>query len=209
MSRRKLEPGERVVLASHNAGKLEEIRARLARHDIALLSTTEFSIDEPEENGTTFATNAMIKADNAMKKSGLPALADDSGLEVAGLNGEPGIHSARWAGAARDFAMAMRMVIARLEDRFGSFDRADKRAAFVATLCLAWPDGHREFFEGRVDGTLIATPRGTGGFGYDPIFVPDGETRTFAEMNRNEKAALSHRTRALHQLITECVTIPA
>ena len=140
--------------------------------------------------------------------SGLPALADDSGLEAHGLGGAPGVRSARWAGPERDFARAMARVRDELSLRFGAFARADRSAAFVAALCLAWPDGHEELAEGRVEGELVDPPRGAGGFGYDPMFVPAGERRTFGEMGPADKQKLSHRARALRRLIAMCFEQP-
>ena len=152
----------------------------------------------------TFADNARLKAHAAAQASGLPALADDSGLEVRGLGGAPGVHSARWAGPERDFGRAMARVRDELISRFGSFERADRSAAFVAVLCLAWPDGDEELAEGRVEGELVDPPRGAGGFGYDPMFVPEGQGRTFGEMPAAEKQERSHRARALRRLLAMC-----
>ena len=175
MARRFTEP--RLVLASHNPGKLAELQALLAPHGVAITSSRELGLPEPSETGLTFAANARLKARAAAQASGLPALADDSGLEAHGLGGAPGVHSARWAGPERDFAKAMARVRDELGRRFGGFERADRSAAFVAVLCLAWPDGHEELAEGRVAGELVDPPRGSGGFGYDPMFAPEGETR--------------------------------
>jgi XTP/dITP diphosphohydrolase len=193
-----------LVLASHNPGKLAELQALLARRDVAITSSRELGLPEPEESGATFADNARLKAHAAAQASGLPALADDSGLEAYGLGGAPGVHSARWAGPERDFAKAMARVRDELSRRFGAFERADRSAAFVAVLCLAWPDGHQELAEGRVAGELVDPPRGAGGFGYDPMFVPAGESRTFGEMAPAEKQRLSHRARALRRLLALC-----
>jgi XTP/dITP diphosphohydrolase len=194
----------RLVLASHNPGKLAELRALLAPHGVAIASSRELGLPEPAETGLTFADNARLKAQAAAQASGLPALADDSGLDVHGLGGAPGVHSARWAGPERDFAKAMARVRDELSLRFSDFARADRSAAFVAVLCLAWPDGHEELAEGRVEGKLVDPPRGSGGFGYDPMFVPEGESRTFGEMAPADKQRLSHRARALRRLLAMC-----
>jgi XTP/dITP diphosphohydrolase len=193
--------GPRLVLASHNPGKLAELRALLAPHGVEITSSRELGLREPVETGLTFTENARLKAHAAAQASGWPALADDSGLEVRALRGAPGVHSARWAGPERDFAKAMARVRDELTRRFGSFAGGDRSAAFVAVLCLAWPDRHEELAEGRVEGELVDPPRGSGGFGYDPMFVPDGEARTFAEMAPADKQRLSHRARALRQLL--------
>jgi XTP/dITP diphosphohydrolase len=198
----------RLVLASHNPGKLAELEALLLPHDVALVSSRELGLAEPDETGLTFADNARLKAHAATQASGLPALADDSGLEVRGLGGAPGVRSARWAGPERDFEKAMARVRDALIRRFGDFARADRRAAFVAVLCLAWPDGHEELAEGRVEGTLVDPPRGAGGFGYDPMFAPEGRSRTFGEMSPADKQELSHRARALRRLVTMCFERP-
>jgi XTP/dITP diphosphohydrolase len=202
LARRFTEP--RLVLASHNPGKLAELQALLAPHGVAITSSRELGLPEPSETGLTFAANARLKAQAAAQASGLPALADDSGLEAHGLGGAPGVHSARWAGPERDFAKAMARVRDELGRRFGGFERADRSAAFVAVLCLAWPDGHEELAEGRVAGELVDPPRGSGGFGYDPMFAPEGETRTFGEMAPADKQRLSHRARALRRLLAMC-----
>ncbi len=193
--------GARLVLASHNPGKLREFRGLLRPLEVVLVSAGALGLEEPEESGASFAANARIKALAAARASGLAALADDSGLTVAGLGGAPGIHSARWAGPGRDFAVAMRRIHDELEARFGRFERADRRAAFVCVLALAWPDGTVATFEGRVEGELVWPPRGEGGFGYDPMFAPAGEVRTFAEMSPAEKARHSHRARAVAALL--------
>ena len=202
MARRFTEP--RLVLASHNPGKLAELQALLAPHGVAITSSRELGLPEPSETGLTFAANARLKAQAAAQASGLPALADDSGLEAHGLGGAPGVHSARWAGPERDFAKAMARVRDELGRRFGGFERADRSAAFVAVLCLAWPAGHEELAEGRVAGELVDPPRGSGGFGYDPMFAPEGETRTFGEMAPADKQRLSHRARATRRLLALC-----
>lgn len=202
MARRFTEP--RLLLASHNPGKLAELRTLLAPYGAAITSSRELGLPEPAETGRTFADNARLKAHAAAQASGLPALADDSGLEVRGLDGAPGVHSARWAGPERDFGKAMARVRDELSRRFGSFERADRSATFVAVLCLAWPDGHEELAEGRVEGELVDPPRGAGGFGYDPMFVPEGLDRTFAEMPAAAKQERSHRGRALRRLVAMC-----
>jgi XTP/dITP diphosphohydrolase len=196
--------GDRLVLATHNAGKLAELAELLRPRGVTIVTAGALGLAEPAETGATFAENAALKARAAAAASGLPALADDSGLVVHALGGLPGVRSARWAGPGRDFASAIRLVLDALERRYGSFEAADPRASFVALLCLAWPDGHAELFEGRVDGRLVAEPRGEHGFGYDPIFVPTGETRTFAEMPAAEKHGLSHRARAVRALLAGC-----
>lgn len=196
--------GDRLVLATHNAGKLAEMVALMAPLGITVLSSGDLNLPEPVEDGTTFEANAALKALAATKASGLPALADDSGLEVQGLDGQPGLFSARWAGPARDFNLAMARVRDELVERFGSFEQANKHARFVAQLCLAWPDGHHEFALGEVWGDLVDPPRGTGGFGYDPMFQPEGMSTTFGEMSPDEKRALSHRARAMDRLLAQC-----
>ena len=196
--------GARLVLASHNRGKLGELDALLAPLGIELVASGALGLPEPVEDGPSFAANARIKAHAAAAASGLPALADDSGLVVQGLDGRPGVHSARWAGPGKDFLPAMARVRDELAQRFGSFEAADRAAAFVAVLCLAWPDGHDELALGRVEGQLVDPPRGAGGFGYDPMFRPDGHEQTFAEMAAADKQALSHRGRALRRLLADC-----
>jgi XTP/dITP diphosphohydrolase len=194
---RKLAPG-RLVIASHNAGKVREIEALLGPYGIEPVSAAALGLPEPDETGTTFVANAELKALQAADLSGLPALADDSGLCVDALGGDPGIFSARWAGEARDFGLAMRLVEQNLIDRGPN---APRDAHFICVLALAWPDGHVEWFEGRVDGTLVYPPRGSHGFGYDPMFVPIGGDRTFGEMDPGAKHAMSHRARAFQQLV--------
>jgi XTP/dITP diphosphohydrolase len=202
VARRFVEP--RLVLASHNLGKLAELRELLAGEPVEVIPAAALGLAEPVENGRTFAANARIKAHAAAAAAGLPALADDSGLTVAGLGGRPGVQSARWAGPERDFDRAMARIRDALAARYGSFAAADRRAAFVAAICLAWPDGDQELARGRVAGELVYPPRGQGGFGYDPMFRPTGSDRTFAELPRASKQALSHRGRALRQLIERC-----
>jgi XTP/dITP diphosphohydrolase len=191
---RRLERGSRLVLASHNRGKLREIADLVAPYGIDMISVADLGLPEPEETEPDFAGNARLKAHTAAIAAGLPALADDSGFCVAALEGAPGVHSARWAGPGKDFAKAM----ARIQDLRGA--NPDARAWFVCVLCVAWPDGHSASFLGRVDGTLAWPPRGTHGFGYDPIFIPLGGTETFGEMEPAAKHAVSHRARAMAQV---------
>ena len=198
----------KIVIATHNPGKLAELRDLLASFGIEAVSAAELKLPEPDETGSTFAENARIKARAAVQTTGLPAFADDSGLAVEALNGEPGIRSARWAGADKDFGRAMQMI----EDKLHDLKTTNRRAQFVAALCLAWPDGHLEAFEGRVSGALVWPPRGEQGFGYDPMFLPDGFDRTFGEMSADEKhglpprgKGLSHRARAFMQLARACL----
>lgn len=194
---RKLTPGK-LVIASHNAGKVREIRELLGPYGIEPVSAAELDLPEPEETGTTFVANAELKALQAADLSGLPALADDSGLCVEALNNDPGIFSARWAGESKDFGVAMQ----RVEDKLSELPPGTSRDAhFVCALALAWPDGHVEWFEGRVDGTLVWPPRGTQGFGYDPVFLPAGREETFGEMAPAAKHAMSHRADAFRQLV--------
>ena len=195
---RKLLPGQRLVLASHNKGKLREIEALLRPLGIEVVSAEAFGLPEPEEDAPDFAGNARIKAIAAATASGLPALSDDSGFCVAALDGAPGVFSARWAGSEKDFAAAM----ATVNERIGA--NPDRRAWFIAALCLAWPDGHTETFLGRIDGTVVWPPCGDKGFGYDPMFVPGGAQQTFAEMDPDAKHAISHRARAFAQVLTAC-----
>src|SRR5215475_12889362 len=202
----------KLVIATHNPGKLAEMRDLLAPYRIEAVSAGELGLAEPEETGKTFAANARIKAEAAAKASGIAAFADDSGLAVDALDGEPGIHSARWAGPDKDFGMAMNRIQTLLIER-GARTPEQRRAHFVAALCLAWPDGHIEEFEGRVDGVAVWPPRGDKGFGYDPLFRPDGFERTFGEMNAEEKhglppqgQGLSHRARAFIKLAEACLT---
>jgi XTP/dITP diphosphohydrolase len=199
-----------VVIATHNPGKLREMRELLAPYGIEARAAGELGLAEPEETGKTFAANARIKAIAAAKATGLAAFADDSGFCVDALGGEPGIRSARWAGPEKDFRGAMNR-IQTLLIQHGAREPAQRRAHFVAALCLAWPDGHPELFEGRVFGDLVE-PRGTAGFGYDPMFRPDGFDRTFGEMDADEKhglpprgKGLSHRARAFLQLADACL----
>ncbi len=200
-----------LVIATHNPGKLVEMRDLLAPFGIAAQSAGELGLPEPTETGKTFAANARIKAMAAAMAAGRPAFADDSGLVVDALAGQPGIHSARWAGVTKDFRFAMNRIQTLLIER-GAKTPAQRRAHFVAALCLAWPDGHVEAFEGRVDGTAVWPPRGEAGFGYDPLFMPDGFDRTFGQMAAAEKhglppkgQGLSHRARAFLKLADACL----
>lgn len=194
-----LTPGSRLVIASNNAGKIREIGELLAPFRLDVASAAEFGLPEPEETGLTFAENAAIKACTTAEATGLASLADDSGLAVAALDGAPGIYSARWGGEQKDFTLAMSRVQQELEQR--SIPQTRWQAAFICDLCLCLPDGTRHHFEGRADGTLTFPPRGDQGFGYDPIFIPEGETRTFAQMPAAEKQAISHRARAFAKLV--------
>jgi len=197
--------GSGLVLASHNPGKVVEIRELLAPFAIAVHSAGELDLAEPEETGSTFRANAELKALAAAtaNRSGLPALADDSGLAVDALAGAPGIYSARWAGPNKDFSLAMAEVERRLQ-AVGAVRPEQRRARFVAVLSLAWPDGHCESFQGEVEGQLVWPARGQKGFGYDPMFLPEGGRLTFGEMEPNAKHAISHRARAFRQLIDAC-----
>ena len=196
---RRLQRGARLVIATHNPGKLAEIAALLAPHGLEAVSAGALALAEPEETAPDFAGNARIKALAAAQGANLPALADDSGFCVAALGGAPGVLSARWAGPGKDFAPAM----ARVNAELGA--SADRRAWFTAVLCLAWPDGETATFLGRVEGSAVWPPRGTRGFGYDPIFQPDGATETFGEMAPEAKEAISHRARAFAQLRAACL----
>ena len=194
---RKLVPGK-LVIASHNPGKVREIEALLGPYGIEPISAGKLDIPEPEETGTSFIANAELKARASADLSGLPALADDSGLCVEALNGDPGIFSARWAGPSKDFGLAMRLVHQALA-KVGP--EAGRNAHFVCALALCWPDGHIESFEGRVDGILIWPPRGRNGFGYDPMFEPIGHAISFGEMDPQAKHAMSHRADAFRKLV--------
>jgi XTP/dITP diphosphohydrolase len=190
--------GGRLVIATHNPGKRREIAELLADFDADVVSAGDLGLPEPEETGTTFTANAELKARAAAEASGLPALADDSGLAVTALDGAPGIYSARWGGPDKDFMAAM----TRVEKELG--DAADRSARFVCALSLCWPDGHIETFEGEVRGTLVWPPRGERGFGYDPMFIADGHELTFGEMEPDAKHAISHRADAFHKLVAAC-----
>ena len=201
----------RLVIATHNAGKLTEMRELLMPYGIEAVSAGELGLAEPEETGTSFRANARIKAKAAAATSGLPAFADDSGLTVDTLDGEPGIYSARWAGPDKNFRHAMQAIENKLRER-GAREPGRRGAHFVSALCIAWPDGHVEEFEATVNGTLVWPPRGDKGFGYDPMFLPDGHSRTFGEMPSEEKhglpprgKGLSHRARAFLKLAEACL----
>ena len=195
---RRIARGEKLVLASHNPGKSRELAVWLAPHSVEALPAAALGLPEPQETAADFAGNARIKALAAAHASGFPALADDSGFCVAALGGAPGVESARWAGAAKSFSAAM----ARVHREAG--DTTDRRAWFVCVLCVAWPDGYAETFEGRVDGEFVWPPRGERGFGYDPMFVPEGAAETYGEMDPALKAATSHRARAFTKLLSAC-----
>jgi XTP/dITP diphosphohydrolase len=190
-----LRPGDRLVVATHNRGKLKEFASLLAPHGLGVLLASDLGLPEPEETGTTFEENAQIKAIAAAEAAKMPALADDSGVAVDALGGEPGVYSARWAGPEKDFKVAMAKVEEKLREA-GATTPERRGAHFVAVLCLAFPDGAAECYRGEVAGTLVWPPRGSGGFGYDPMFVPAGLARTFAEITAQEKHAVSHRARA-------------
>ena len=195
MTARRLETGMRLVVATHNPNKLLEMQDLLAPHGIELVSAGALGLPEPDETEPDFAGNARLKAMAAATASRLPALADDSGFCLAALGGAPGVLSARWAGPGKDFAAAMARVH---REAAGA---ADRRAWFISVLCLAWPDGEAALFEGRVDGAYAWPPRGERGFGYDPMFVPDGSALTYGETDPDEKHATSHRARAFAKLL--------
>jgi XTP/dITP diphosphohydrolase len=201
----------RLVIATHNPGKLIEMRDLLAIYGIEAVSAGELGLPEPAETGASFRANARIKAEAAARASGMASFADDSGLAVDALDGEPGIHSARWAGPEKDFRFAMNEVQTRLMEK-GAKAPERRRAHFVSALCVAWQDGHVEQFEAQVHGTLVWPPRGDKGFGYDPMFLPDGQTKTFGEMPGDEKhglpphgRGLSHRAKAFLKLADACL----
>jgi len=195
---RTLEPGP-LIVASHNPGKVREIRDLLLPFGMEVASAASLDLPEPDETETTFRGNALLKAHAAARTAGRPALADDSGLAVAALDGAPGIYSARWAGPDKDFTAAMEKVERALTGK------TDRTAAFVCALALAWPDGHAEVFEGQVSGTLVWPPRGDRGFGYDPMFVPEGGTETYGEIDPDRKHRTSHRADAFRQLVAACL----
>ena len=194
---RRLRPGDRLLVASHNPGKIIEIDALLAPFGVTTTGAAALGLPEPEETGATFEENASLKAHVAAQASDLPAIADDSGLVVPALDSAPGIYSARWAGPAKDFRAAMKRVQRELGEQ-------DRRAHFVAVLALAWPDGKEAMFRGEAHGRLIWPPRGERGFGYDPMFVPDGYELTFGEMDPDLKHKISHRARAFAKLVAAC-----
>ena len=197
----RLPAGEKLVIASHNPGKVSEIQQLIGPFGIRALGAAELGLGEPAETGTSFAENASLKAETATRASALPALADDSGLCIAALDGAPGIFSARWAGPAKDFRIAMR----RIEEELREKATPDSRAFFVCALALAAPEAKTELFEGRVYGALTFPPRGGKGFGYDPIFVPEGYRLTFGEMEPDVKHALSHRARAFAKFVKSAI----
>jgi XTP/dITP diphosphohydrolase len=194
---RRLRRGERLVVASHNPGKVVEIEALLAPYGVATIGAAALGLPEPDETGDTFEANAELKARAAAEAGGLAALADDSGLVVPSLGGAPGIYSARWAGQGKDFRVAMERVQRELGDK-------NRRAYFVAVLALAWPDGEIATFSREEHGHLVFPPRGERGFGYDPIFVPDGYAITFGEMDPTDKHRISHRAKAFERLVKAC-----
>jgi XTP/dITP diphosphohydrolase len=189
---------KQLIIASHNPGKVREINDLLNPFGIMIRSASELSLEEPEETGDTFVTNAILKAEAAAYAAQLPALADDSGLVVEALGGDPGIYSARWAGPGKDFTVAMEKIETLLKPE------SVRTAKFVCALALAWPDGHVETFEGLVKGDLVWPPRGLLGFGYDPMFLPNGRVETFGEMNQVEKHTISHRADAFGKLVAAC-----
>jgi len=198
---RKLAQGEKLVLASHNQGKLAEFEQLLEGRAITLVSAGTLGLAEPDETEPNFAGNARLKAMAAASASGLPALADDSGFCLRALGGAPGVYSARWAGPGKDFAVAMQ----RVHTAVAASANPSDAAWFISVLCLAWPDGHSESFEGRIDGTLAWPPRGSNGHGYDPVFQPKGQTLRFAEMTDREKNAISHRARSFALFADACL----
>ena len=195
--------GGKLLIASHNAGKVREIGALLAPFSVETVSAAALGLDEPEETETTFAGNARLKARAAARAADMICLADDSGLCVDALGGDPGIYSARWAGPTKDFSLAMGKVEDALQ-RKGATQAEQRGAQFVCVLSLAWPDGHAEDFEGVLPGQLVWPPRGTNGFGYDPVFVPEGYDITCGEMEPARKHSISHRARAFEKLIHAC-----
>jgi XTP/dITP diphosphohydrolase len=194
--------GQRVLIATHNKGKLEEFREILAPFDVEVVSAGEMHLAEPEETETTFEGNARIKAKAASAASCLITIADDSGLSVDALDGAPGVYTANWAGPNRDWMLAMRNVEEKLRSK-GAVRPDERSASFNATLCVLWPDGEERFYVGRAPGHLTWPPRGALGHGYDPVFVPQGETRTFAELSHDEKNAISHRGRAVALMLQD------
>jgi XTP/dITP diphosphohydrolase len=204
-----LAKGTKIVVASHNAGKLREFADLMAPFGLEAKSAKEYGLPEPEETGTTFEENAYIKAFAAAKATGLPALSDDSGLVIDALGGQPGVYTANWAempDGTRDFGIAMQRAEVAMQE-VGAVEPKQRSGRFVAVICLAWPDGEAEYFRGEAEGRLVWPPRGNSGFGYDPVFLPDGQTRTFGEMTAEEKhgwkpgqaTALSHRARAFQK----------
>ena len=209
--------GKKIVVASHNRGKLAEIADLIGPFGLKAKSAAEYGLPEPDETGTTFEENAYIKAFAAASATGLPALSDDSGLAVDALGGAPGVYTADWAetGNGRDFAMAMRKVEHLLQQEHATTPER-RTGRFVSVICVAWPDGHAEYFRGEVEGVLVWPPRGEKGFGYDPVFLPDGKDKTFGEMTAEEKhgwkpgdaTALSHRARAFRNFASAMLGSP-
>ncbi len=199
MGQRQLKAGTRLVVATHNKGKLAEMADLLRPFGLDCVSAASLGVVEPDETGTTFEANAELKARHTAKATSLPSLADDSGMCTDALDGDPGVYTANWAGPKRDFARAMRMVEAALD---GSTNR---RARFVSVLTIAWPDGHVQTFRGEVEGTLVWPPRGSRGFGYDPMFMPEGHTITFGEMDPALKHTISHRAVAFAKFKAACL----
>lgn len=204
---RRLTKGMRLVVASHNKGKLSEIADLIRPFGLDAVSAGALNVSEPEETEPTFAGNARLKALHSARATGLPALSDDSGLEVHDLGGAPGIYSARWAGPTKDFAVAMNKVAGELTSR-KAWRAPGPTANFICALCLAWPDGETHVVEGRIDGHLVWPPRGVRGFGYDPMFVADGETETYGEMDPLKKHATSHRARAFALFVRNAIEAP-
>ncbi len=204
MSARRRFDGKKLVVATHNRGKAGEIRAMLAPYGVEIVSAGELGLPAPDETGTTFEDNATLKALAATRASGLPALADDSGLSVHALDGQPGLYTADWEGPTRDAMVGMRRIQDELARRGVPDTVAARGATFHCVLALAWPDGHVERVHGTLDGAIVWPPRGSGGHGYDPCFQPDGESRTTAEMSDAEKNAISHRGRAFRMLVEAC-----
>ncbi len=191
----------RLLLASHNPGKVREIGELLKPYGVEVISAGDLNLPEPEETGATFEANAILKAEAAASGANLPALADDSGFAVAALNGDPGVYSARWAGPEKDFYKASETIVKKLEES----DANNRSAAFICALALAFPDGRETLtFEGRIEGRFVWPPRGDKGFGYDPVFVPDGYGETFAEMNPDLKNKISHRAQAFEKFVQQC-----
>ena len=196
----KIEPGSKLVVASHNAGKVREFGDLLRPFGLDVVSAGDLGLPEPEETGATFVENSLLKSRACAQASGLLSLADDSGVSVEALGGEPGIYSARWAGEGKDFTVAMQKVEDALQAR-GATVPEDRRAAFICVLSLVWPNGDEQVFEGKIEGTLVWPPRGENGFGYDPMFQPDGYDITFGEMEPDDKHAISHRADAFNKML--------
>ena len=199
----KIKPSNKLIIASHNQGKVTEIRDLLEPLDLELISAASLNLPEPEETACTFAGNARLKAEAATRATGFPAFADDSGLSVDALDGEPGIYSARWAGEGKDFSMAMEKINAALSEVDSKLEiKASRSASFFCALALSWPDNKAEIFEGSINGTLCWPPRGGNGFGYDPIFIPTGYDETFGELDQKLKHSISHRAKAFAKFLS-------